>query len=200
MNYIEPIERLADMFRRLDGIGKKTAVRLAFSVMNLGEEEAREFADAIVSVKTDVQLCSLCQNISTDDVCRLCSDAKRDHSVICVVEDSRAVTAIERSGGYDGLYHVLHGAISPMHGVGPDKLRIKELLSRLSDGTVKEVIIATNPTTEGEATAMYLSRLISPLGIRISRIANGVPIGGDLEYADDITLRRAMDGRYDMNA
>lgn len=200
MDYIEPIERLADMFRRLDGIGKKTAVRLAFSVMNLGEEEAREFADAIVSVKTDVQLCSLCQNISTDDVCHLCSDAKRDHSVICAVEDSRAVTAIERSGGYDGLYHVLHGAISPMHGVGPDKLKIKELLARLSDGTVKEVIIATNPTTEGEATAMYLSRLISPLGIRISRIANGVPIGGDLEYADDITLRRAMDGRYDMNA
>lgn len=188
------------MFRRLDGIGKKTAVRLAFSVMSLGEEEAREFADAILSVKTDVRLCSVCQNISTDDVCGLCSDVKRDHSVICVVEDSRAVTAIERSGGYGGLYHVLHGAISPMHGVGPDKLKIKELLARLSDGSVKEVIIATNPTVEGEATAMYLSRLISPLGILISRIANGVPVGGDLEYADDITLRRAMDGRYDMNA
>jgi recombination protein RecR len=200
MDYIEPIERLADMFRRLDGIGKKTAVRLAFSVMELEDGEAKEFADAILSVKRDVCLCSLCQNISTDEVCELCSDGKRDHSVICVVEDSRAVTAIERSGGYTGLYHVLHGAISPMHGVGPDKLKIKELLSRLSDGSVKEVIIATNPTVEGEATAMYLSKLISPLGILISRIANGVPVGGDLEYADDITLRRAMDGRYDMNA
>lgn len=193
--YIEPVERLADMFRRLEGVGKKSAMRMAFSVLDMSPEDARSFADAIVSVKTDVKLCRVCQDISVDDLCPICSGTKRDRGVICVVEDSRAVQAVERAGVYNGLYHVLHGAISPMHGVGPDKLKIKELLSRLGGGEVREVIIATNPTVEGEATAMYISKLVSPLEISVSRIANGVPVGGDLEYADEVTLRRAIEGR-----
>lgn len=183
------------MFRRLEGVGKKSAFRMAFSVLELSEEDARDFADAIISAKTDIKLCTCCQNITVGDVCEICSSAKRDRSVICVVEDSRAVAAVEKSGVYGGLYHVLHGAISPMHGIGPDKLKIKELLSRLSDGEVREVIVATNPTVEGEATAMYISKLITPLGVEVTRIANGVPVGGDLEYADEVTLRRAIEGR-----
>ena len=194
--YIEPLERLADMFRRLDGVGRKSAMRYAFNVLNFTEEEAREFADAIVAVKTDLVLCEECQNISSEKVCGICSSDGRDHSVICVVEDPRAVSAIEKTAHYSGVYHVLHGVISPMKGVAPDSLKIKELLKRIHEGDVAEVIIATNPTTEGEATAMYLSRLIAPLGVRVSRIANGVPIGGDLEYADEVTLRRAIEGRY----
>ena len=197
-DYIEPLERLADMFRRLDGVGKKTALRYAFNVLNFSEDEAHEFARAIESVKNDIKLCTVCQNISTSDVCPVCSSIKRDRSVICVVEDPRAVVAIENTGHFSGVYHVLHGAISPMKGVSPDKLKIKELLARLKDGEVTEVIIATNPTVEGEATAMYLFKLISPLGINVSRIANGVPIGGDLEYADEVTLRRAIEGRYSL--
>ena len=197
-DYIEPLERLADMFRRLDGVGKKTALRYAFNVLNFSEDEVHEFARAIESVKNDIKLCTVCQNISTSDVCPVCSSIKRDRSVICVVEDPRAVVAIENTGHFSGVYHVLHGAISPMKGVSPDKLKIKELLARLKDGEVTEVIIATNPTVEGEATAMYLFKLISPLGINVSRIANGVPIGGDLEYADEVTLRRAIEGRYSL--
>lgn len=197
--YIEPLQRLADMFRRLDGIGAKTAVRLAFCVMNFSEDEAREFADAIIAAKTDICLCEKCQNIATGPLCAVCAAEDRDESVICVVEDPRAVIAIEKMHGYRGLYHVLHGALSPMHHIGPEQLKIKELLARLSDGSVGEVILATNSTVEGEATAMYLSRLIAPLGVKISRIANGVPVGGDLEYTDEITLRRALEGRYDMN-
>lgn len=198
-DYIEPLQRLADMFRRLDGIGAKTAVRLAFCVLNFSEEEAREFADAIMAAKTDICLCERCQNITVDPICSICASDDRDESIICVVEDPRSVIAIEKMHGYRGLYHVLHGAISPMRHIGPDQLKIKELLARLEDGTVGEVILATNSTVEGEATAMYLARLIAPLGVKISRIANGVPVGGDLEYTDEITLKRAMDGRYDMN-
>lgn len=194
-DYIEPVERLADMFRRLEGVGKKSALRMAFSVLDLTEDEAKEFADAIVAAKTGVKLCKVCQNISVDDVCDLCSDTARDSSLICVVEDTKAVHAVERSGIYKGLYHVLHGVISPMHGVGPDKLKIKELLSRISNGDTREVIVATNPTVEGEATAMYISKLITPLGVKVTRIANGVPVGGDLEFADEVTLRRAIEGR-----
>lgn len=194
-DYIEPVERLADMFRRLEGVGKKSALRMAFSVLDLTEDEANEFADAIVAAKTGVKLCSVCQNISVDDVCDLCSDTARDPSLICVVEDTKAVHAVERSAVYKGLYHVLHGVISPMHGVGPDKLKIKELLSRISNGDIREVIVATNPTVEGEATAMYISKLITPLGVKVTRIANGVPVGGDLEFADEVTLRRAIEGR-----
>ena len=184
------------MFRRLDGVGKKSALRYAFNVLNLTNEEAEEFAGAILSVKRDITLCRMCQNISTEEICPICSSEKRDRSVICVVEDPRAVVAIENTGHYSGVYHVLHGAISPMKGVSPENLKIKELLVRLKDEEVSEVIIATNPTVEGEATAMYLYRIISPLGIKVTRIANGVPIGGDLEYADEVTLRRAIEGRY----
>ena len=197
--YIEPIQRLTDKFRRLDGIGAKTAVRLAFSVMKFSEEEVREFADALISVKTDICLCKRCQNITTETLCSVCSSEERDESVICVVEDPRAVIAIEKMHGYRGVYHVLHGAISPIHRIGPDQLKIKELIDRVSTGEVGEVILATNSTVEGEATAMYVSRMIAPYGVKISRIANGVPVGGDLEYTDEITLRRALDGRYDMN-
>ena len=193
--YIEPIARLADMFRRLEGVGRKSALRMAFSVLDFSDEAAREFAEAVIAAKTEVKFCSVCQNFSVGDVCDICSGTKRDRGVICVVEDPKAVIAVEKSGVYNGLYHVLHGAISPMHGIGPDKLKIKELLSRLGDGTVKEVIVATNPTVEGEATAMYISKLITPLGVEVTRIANGVPVGGDLEYADEVTLRRAIEGR-----
>ena len=193
--FIEPVEHLADMFRRLEGVGKKSALRMAFSVLDLSEESAKEFADALIAVKTKVRLCECCQNITVDALCPICSSPKRDRSQVCVVEDPRALAAIERAGVFQGLYHVLHGEISPMHGIGPDKLKIKELLERLKGGEVTEVIVATNPTVEGEATAMYISKLISPLGIKVTRIANGVPVGGDLEYADEVTLRRAIEGR-----
>ncbi len=196
--YIEPLERLADMFRRLDGVGRKSAMRYAFNVLSFTESEAREFADALIAVKTDLVLCEECQNISSEKVCGICGGDTRDHGVICVVEDPRAVSAIEKTGHYKGVYHVLHGVISPMKGIAPDNLKIKELLKRIHNETISEVIIATNPTAEGEATAMYLSRLISPLGIKVSRIANGVPVGGDLEYADEVTLRRAIEGRYEL--
>ena len=197
--YIEPLQRLADMFRRLDGIGSKTAVRLAFCVLNFTEEEAQEFADAIMAAKIDICLCEKCQNISVGTLCNICSSEDRDESVICVVEDPRAVIAIEKMHGYHGLYHVLHGALSPMRHIGPDQIKIRELMERIEQGTVGEVILATNSTVEGEATAMYLARMIAPYGVKISRIANGVPVGGDLEYTDEITLKRALDGRYDMN-
>lgn len=196
--YPEQIERLSDMFRRLDGIGKKTAMRLAFSVLDMQEEEVRDFAAAMVSAKTDICFCKVCKGISANEICSVCSDEGRDRSVICVVEDYRAAMAVEKVREYRGLYHVLHGVISPMKGIGPDKLTVKDLISRL-DGTVKEVIIATDPTPEGETTAMYLSRLIAPLGVKVSRIANGMPVGGDLEYADEITLRRAIEGRYKLD-
>lgn len=202
IDYIEPIERLADMFRRLDGVGKKSALRYAFCVLNFTEDEVREFADALLACKTEVRLCAECQNITTDELCPICASAGRDHSTICVVEDSRAVYAIEKTRQYGGVYHVLHGTLSPMRGVTPDKLKIRELLERLRRGEeeggcpVTELILATNPTVEGEATAMYLARLLAPLGIRVTRIANGVPVGGDLEYADEVTLRRAIEGRY----
>ena len=184
------------MFRRLDGVGKKSAMRYAFCVLNFTEEEARAFADAILAAKTDIHQCSRCQNITTGVLCPICSDDRRDGSVICVVEDPRAVIAIEKTRQYGGLYHVLHGTISPARGVTPDRLKIRELLTRLQTEEVKEVILATNPTVEGEATAMYIAKLLSPLGLQVSRIANGVPVGGDLEFADEVTLRRAMEGRY----
>ena len=194
--HLEPLERLTDMFRRLDGVGKKSAMRYAFCVLNFTEEEAKAFADAILAAKTDIHQCSRCQNITTGELCPICSDDRRDGSVICVVEDPRAVIAIEKTRQYGGLYHVLHGTISPARGITPDRLKIRELLTRLQTEEVREVILATNPTVEGEATAMYIAKLLSPLGIRVSRIANGVPVGGDLEYADEVTLRRAMEGRY----
>ena len=195
--YPEVLERLSDKFRSLEGIGKKTAMRLALSVVDMDAAAVEEFADALLSVKKELRFCSCCQNISTGEVCDICASDNRDRSVICVVEDYRAAMAVEKVREFKGLYHVLHGVISPMKGIGPDKLKIKELLARL-DGSVKEVILATNPTPEGETTAMYLARLLAPLGIKTSRIANGMPVGGDLDYADELTLRRALEGRYNM--
>jgi len=196
---IEPLERLTDMFRKLDGVGKKSAARYAFCVLNFTEDEARDFAAAILAAKTEIHKCSVCCNITTGEKCKVCESDARDHSTVCVVEDPRAVIAIEKTRQYSGVYHVLHGTISPMRGVTPDKLTIRDLLARLNDGTVRELILATNPTVEGEATAMYIARLASPLGVKVTRIANGVPVGGDLEYADEVTLRRAMEGRYSIN-
>ena len=193
--YILPLEKLIEQFRRLPGIGKKTAVRLAFSVLDFTAEEAEAFAEAIRGAKEQVRTCRVCQNISDGELCPVCADENRDRSVICVVEDAKAVMSLEKVREYGGVYHVLHGAISPMAGVGPDKLRIGELMARLGDDTVKEVIIATNPTVEGEATAMYLTKLIKPLGIKVSRLAYGIPVGGELEYADEVTLMRAIEGR-----
>lgn len=196
--FIEPLEELIEQFRHLEGIGRKTAVRLAFSVLGFSEDQAADFAAAILNAKTKIRRCAVCQNISSDELCPICSSSVRDTSVICVVEDPRAVLAIEKVKEYRGLYHVLNGAISPMKGIGPDKLKIKELAERLTDGTVKEVILATNPTVEGEATAMYISRLLRSYPVKVTRIANGVPVGGDLEYADEVTLFRALQGRTDI--
>ena len=196
--YAEPLARLIEKFASLPGIGGKTAKRLAFHILSLTEDEARDFADAVVNAKTGMRFCSVCQNMTDGDVCGICDDDRRERSVICVVENSGDVIAMEQTGGYNGLYHVLHGAISPMDGVEPSDIKIAELLTRLSDDTVKEVIMATNPNIEGEATAMYISKLIKPLGVKVTRIAHGVPVGADLEYADKVTLTMALEGRREM--
>lgn len=195
MNFIAPVSKLIDEFSKLPGIGRKTAQRLAFHVLSIREDQAFALANAIVDAKRKTRFCSVCFNITDVDPCVYCTNEKRDQSTICVVESARDVLAIEKTREYKGLYHVLHGAISPMDGVGPDDIKIKELLTRLSNHEVKEVIVATNPTIEGEATAMYISRIISPLGIDVSRIAHGIPIGGDLEYADEVTLSKSLEGR-----
>lgn len=195
MEYVLPLQRLIEKFCTLKGVGYKTAVRYAFSVLDMDENEAEEFANAIISAKRDIHPCRVCGNLSADELCNICSDKKRDNGIICVVEDSRTVMALERVREYDGLYHVLGGVISPMDNVGPENLRIKELLERIKAGDVREVIIATNPNIEGETTAMYISKLISPLGVKVTRLAYGVPVGADLEYADEMTLMRALDGR-----
>lgn len=198
MDYILPLQKLIEQFCRLSGVGQKTAVRYAFSVLDMSDEDARAFADAIVAAKRDIVKCEICGNLSDKPVCSICSDEHRDRSVVCVVEDAKTVMALEKVKEYNGTYHVLGGAISPMDGVGPDDLRIKELLDRIKTGVVREVILATNPNIEGETTAMYLSKLISPLGVRVTRLAYGVPVGADLEYADEVTLLRALDGRRDI--
>lgn len=190
------LEELVNQFRRMPGIGEKSAQRMAFHVLNMNPGDAKKFADAILSAHEKIHKCSICCNLTEDELCSVCRNEARDKSVICVVEDPRDVAAIERTREYDGTYHVLHGAISPIGGIGPNELTIKELLSRL-DG-VKEVIMATNPTVEGEATAMYISRLLKPLGVKVTRLAYGVPVGADLEYADEITLTRAMEGRREI--
>ena len=197
-DYIEPLQRLADMFRRLDGVGAKTAVRHAFCVLNFTEEEAREFADAIISAKTDICLCEKCQNISTGPLCSVCMSEERDESVICVVETPRDATAVENTHEFKGVYHVLHGAISPLNDVGPENLTIKQLLARFSGNDISEVIMATNPTVEGDATALYISKLLKPMGVRVTRLAYGIPVGGDLEYADEYTLAKALEGRNEI--
>lgn len=194
-DYIETLAVLAEQFGRLQGVGRKSAMRMAFSVLDFTEAEAEQFATAILDAKRKIHLCPVCMNLTDRELCPICEDAGRDRSVICVVEDVRVLMAIEKVREYRGAYHVLHGAISPVAGVTPDKIRLAELLGRLRDDSVKEVILATDPDVEGEATAMYISRLIKPLGIKVSRLAYGVPVGGDLEYADEITLSRAIDGR-----
>lgn len=198
MYYPEPLAKLIEAFSRLPGIGSKTAARLAFHVLQMKDEDVMDFAKALVSVKKDLQYCSICCNITDTDPCRICADKTRDSSVICVVEAPKDVVAMERTKEFQGYYHVLHGAISPMEGVGPDEIRMAELLQRLSDEQVKELILATNPNIEGEATAMYLSKLVKPFGIRVTRIAHGLPVGGDLEYADEVTLSRALEGRREL--
>lgn len=192
---LAPLQNLIDQFERMQGIGHKTAQRMAFYVLGLSDTEANEFAKAITDAHTKIKQCSVCCDLADDELCPICKSNNRDKSIICVVEDPRDVVAIERTHEYNGTYHVLHGAISPMDNIGPDQIRIKELVARLSDDTVDEVIMATNPTVEGEATAMYISRLLKPMGITVSRLAYGVPVGADLEYADEVTLSRALEGR-----
>ena len=197
--YIESLRNLAEKFGRLEGVGKKTAMRMAFSVLELDVEEAEDFARAILDAKEKIHLCPICQNLTDREVCPICADEERDRSVICVVTDARTVLAMEKVREYRGTYHVLHGLISPMNGITPEQLKIKELLARVATGKVGEVIVATNPTVEGEATAMYLSRLLQPFGVRVTRLAYGVPVGADLEYADEVTLYRALEGRRDVH-
>ncbi len=196
--YIESLRLLAEKFGRLEGVGKKTAMRMAFSVLALDHEEVLDFARTIVEAKEKIHLCPICQNLTDRDICPICTDETRDRSVVCVVTDARTVMAMEKVREFRGVYHVLHGLISPMNGITPDQLKIKELLSRVGEGEIGEVIVATNPTVEGEATAMYLSRLLHPLGVRVTRLAYGVPVGADLEYADEITLFRALEGRREV--
>ena len=195
---IEALQKLAEQFARLPGIGRKSAMRLAFSVLELSDEEAENFANTIIEAKEKVHLCPVCQSLTDKEICSVCNDLSRDRSTIMVLEDTKAVLSMEKVREYRGLYHVLHGVISPMNGVTPDKLKIKELLSRVADEQVKEIIIATNPTVEGEATAMYLSKLLKPFELKISRLAYGIPVGSDLEYADEVTLYRAIEGRRDI--
>ena len=199
MNYnIVPLTELISQFERLPGIGKKTAQRLAFSILEQPPERAKKFAEALLNAREKIHFCKCCQALTDMEICAICTDSQRDKSVICVVEDPKDVMAFERTREYRGLYHVLHGAISPLDGITPDKLRIKELMARLSSEEVKEIIMATNPTVEGEATASYISRLVKPMGIRVTRLAYGVPVGGDLEYADEFTLARALEGRNEI--
>jgi len=196
MSYqLAPLTKLIEQFSKIPGVGRKSAQRMAYYVMDLDETQAKEFSEAILSANQNIHRCKNCSNFCEKELCPICESATRDQSVICVVEDVRDVSAFERTREYRGLYHVLHGVISPINGVGPDDLTIKELLSRMGDGVVKEVILATNPTVEGEATAMYISRLLKPMGITTSRLAYGIPVGADLEYADVETLYRAIEGR-----
>lgn len=195
---VAPLERLVDQFERLPGIGRKTAQRLAYYVLAQPVDYATDFAGALKEAKEKVHNCKVCYNFTDGETCPICDDSKRDKSIICVVESPRDVVAFERTREYNGLYHVLHGLISPIDGVGPDQLYIKELLRRLTGDEVKEVIMATNPTTEGEATAMYISRLLKPMGVKVTRLAYGIPVGGNLEFADEVTLYRALQGRSEL--
>ena len=196
MSFYSPsIEKLIESFEKLPSIGHKTAVRLAFHMLDLNKEDTDEFINSIINAKANLKYCNSCYNISDTDPCPICSSPKRDSSLICVVEDVRDIMAMERTHEFKGVYHVLHGTISPMNGIGPEDIKIKELLNRIGSQDVKEIIIATNPRVEGEATAIYLSKIIKPLGIKVTRIAHGIPVGGDLEYTDEITLSKALEGR-----
>lgn len=193
-----PLVLLSEQFAKLPGIGMKSAQRLAYHVMEMSDAEVREFAQAILNAKKTVHVCAECMNFTENELCPFCADAKRDHSTVCVVETPKDISAFERTKEYRGVYHVLHGLISPIDGITPDKLRIKELLSRVNKGGIDEVIMATNPTVEGEATAMYISKLLKPLGVKVTRLAFGLPIGGMLEYADEITLYKALENRNEI--
>ncbi|MGI6172852.1 MAG: recombination mediator RecR [Christensenellales bacterium] len=195
---IDPIRTLVNELSKLPGVGRKTAQRLAYHIIAMPEDRVRSLAVAIFNGKKQTHFCGICGNYTDTEPCRMCTDDTRDKGMLCVVRDPRDVSAIERMRDYNGLYHVLHGVISPMEGIGPDDIRIKELLSRLADGSVKEVVLATNPDIEGEATASYIARLVKPMGIRVTRIAHGVPVGGDLEYTDEITLSKAFEGRREI--
>ena len=198
MRYAPSIERLLQELERLPGIGPKSAQRIAYHILRTDAEAAQRLADAIVEVKRSIHFCPRCFNFAEGELCGVCEDPERDQSVICVVEEPRDVIAVERTGEFSGLYHVLHGAISPIDGIGPDQLRMRELIERLGDEPVTEVLLATNPNVEGETTALYLARLVKPLGIRVTRIASGLPVGGDLEYADEVTLGRALQARREL--
>lgn len=198
MYYPEPISKLIDSFTKLPGIGPKTAVRLAFFVLNMKEDDVLDFAKSLVSAKRELTHCTVCGNITDMDPCQICQDETRDSTLICVVQDPKDVIAMEKMRDFSGRYHVLHGAISPMDGIGPEDINVPSLLNRLKDEEVEELILATNPNIEGEATAMYISRLVKPAGIKITRIAHGLPMGGDLEYADEVTLSKALEGRREI--
>lgn len=196
--FVTPLQNLIEEFEKLPGIGSKTARRLAYYVVNLPKEKTDKFAKAITDAKTKIRYCNVCQNFSEDEVCPLCSSEQRDKSIICVVENPKDVLQMERTNEFKGLYHVLHGAISPMDNIGPDDIKIRELMARLARGEVKELIMATNPNLEGETTAMYISKLAKPFGVKVTRIASGIPVGGELEYADEITLSKALNARFEL--
>lgn len=196
--HVAPLERLIEQFERMPGVGHKSAQRLAYYVLGLSREETQAFTQAVSEAHDKIHYCAVCCNLTDKELCPVCGNSSRDVSTICVVEDPRDVFALERTNEYHGTYHVLHGVISPLSGIGPEQLCVNELLDRLKDDTVKEIIMATNPTVEGEATAMYLSRLIKPMGVKVTRLAYGIPVGGDLEYADEVTLSRAMEGRREL--
>ena len=196
--YIAPVAKLIDEFEKLPGIGHKTAERLAFHVLDMNEADAESFANAVINAKKTVCTCRVCQNLSDSELCKICASPKRDNTTVCVAENPRDVIAMEKTHEYNGLYHVLHGALSPMDGVSPEDIKIKELVTRLGHENIKEIILATGTTVEGEATAMYIARLLRPFGIKVSRIAHGIPIGGDLEYSDEVTIARAIEGRREL--
>lgn len=196
--YAAPLRELIEEFNKLPGIGNKTAQRLAFYVMNLPEEKSAKLANAIINAKKNIRYCSVCQNLSESEVCNICSNTARDHSIICVMESPRDIMQMERTNEYKGVYHVLHGAISPMDNITPDDIKIKELVARVAEGGIKEVIMATNPNLEGEATSMYISKLLKPFGVKVTKIAHGVPVGGELEFADEVTLGKALNWRVEI--
>ena len=195
---VAALEKLVEQFQKIPSIGRKTAQRMAFHVLDLPDNEAKEFADAIMEAHTKIHHCSLCHNLTENELCPICESLSRDHSLLCVVEDPRDVPALERTREFQGVYHVLHGTISPMNGVGPDQLTIKSLVEKVATGEVKEVIMATNPTLEGDTTAMYISKLLKPFEVKVTRLAYGIPVGADIEYADDVTLLRALEGRREL--
>ena len=196
--YAAPLRELIEEFNKLPGIGNNTAQRLAFYVMNLPEEKSAKLANAIINAKKNIRYCSVCQNLSESEVCNICSNTARDHSIICVMESPRDIMQMERTNEYKGVYHVLHGAISPMDNITPDDIKIKELVARVAEGGIKEVIMATNPNLEGEATSMYISKLLKPFGVKVTKIAHGVPVGGELEFADEVTLGKALNWRVEI--